>query len=108
VLEHPLASLLLFAFMSSHLLIVLLIAASVSAQQWSEWTPVNGPCSEDCGMCGTKVVAQRTCISGNCVGESEQTEVCEEKLCLFPKKVCCAGYKKGINLEELKLKCVPI
>ncbi|GMR29814.1 hypothetical protein PMAYCL1PPCAC_00009 [Pristionchus mayeri] len=91
--------------MSYIVLFAIALVSCVSAQQWSEWKPVNGPCTEPCGMCGTKVVAERTCQSGTCPGDSQKTEVCEKKVCLFPKKTCCVGYKMGLANNHLV--CVP-
>ncbi|GMR40547.1 hypothetical protein PMAYCL1PPCAC_10742, partial [Pristionchus mayeri] len=86
-------------------LIILSLVACVSAT-WSEWKEVNGECSDSCGMCGIRVIAERKCLTKNCIGPSQQTEFCGEKLCVFPRKTCCEGYVKGLT-EGNTLECMP-
>ena len=44
---------------------------------WSEWK--KGECSVTCGK-GT-VTSTRSCVQGDCVGESTKTEDCEKQVC---------------------------
>ncbi|GMS82021.1 hypothetical protein PENTCL1PPCAC_4196, partial [Pristionchus entomophagus] len=100
--------------MISQLFVLLSVAACIHgvSGEWSEWTDVNGACSATCGMCGTRVVAERTCVSGTCEGPSQQTEACGAALCVFPTKTCCPGYKKGFvwitQWTDGRLECISV
>ncbi|GMR44791.1 hypothetical protein PMAYCL1PPCAC_14986, partial [Pristionchus mayeri] len=73
--------------------------AAVNADVWSAWTEItSAPCSDNCGYCGVRVVAERTCSTpGKCPGPSQRYEECGSGLCAFPRSTCCDGYAKGLT-----------
>ncbi|KAF8383638.1 hypothetical protein PRIPAC_72780 [Pristionchus pacificus] len=65
---------------------VFICIATCILAKWGQWKEVDGMCSDTCGMCGTKVVAVRKCLSKTCQGSAERSEICGETLCLFPRR----------------------
>ncbi|KAF8385040.1 hypothetical protein PRIPAC_74182 [Pristionchus pacificus] len=94
--------------MNTLIFVGLIFISTAFAAEWSEWTETpDSICSKDCGMCGTRVTAERTCPTpGQCVGSSEQTGACPPKMCLFPQRTCCKGYRKGLT-TDYRLACIP-
>ncbi|GMR30065.1 hypothetical protein PMAYCL1PPCAC_00260, partial [Pristionchus mayeri] len=79
------------------------------ALEWGPWveTP-DSKCSDTCGYCGIRLVAQRTCPTlGRCSGIAQRYEECGSKMCPFPRKTCCSGYVKGLP-DGLNFECVAL
>ncbi|KAF8382284.1 hypothetical protein PRIPAC_71426 [Pristionchus pacificus] len=76
---------------------------------WSDWI-VATPCSDTCGACGmTHLIRECLCVGEEgcpCSEREFRVEVCAKKLCTFPRRSCCEGFKKTATAKALQ--CEPI